>query len=1332
MPLKAPSRASIKPFFGFISLLFYADPTWLDKLLLCVGLIGSIAAGVPFPLIGIVFGQVVDTFNSAVCGDDSAAPSTSGTQSSVNDKILLMVYLAIAIFVLTYTHIVCWNLISQRLAQRVRERYLKSLLGQDIAFFDKLQAGEVSSRLNGDVQAIETGTSEKVGVFITCCSFCITAYVIAFIKDAKLAGMLISLIPAFMIMSVIGGHFVTKYSTRMADYFSSASAIASEALSHVGLVHALGAHERLEEKFRGHLTNARREGIKKALAAAVQAGMLYFIAFSANALAYWQGSRKIADTVEFGGGATVGETYTVIFILVDGKFSSQSPRLRTDEPVGSIVLSQVAPLLPLFGAAVAAFERLRRDIDHEPSIDSTSESGEVLPAVDGAVTFSNVSFTYPSRPEHPVLNDVSFQCEAGKLTAIVGLSGSGKSTIAGLLARFYDPQTGTISVDGHDIKSLNVRNLRGYISLVPQEPSLLDRSILENVAQGLVNSPAHAHLAPILLSGALSKLAERIREGDDIAKAAEKSGLQVSEIVDLVQKATDLADASNFIDKLEYGLATLVGSGGSLISGGQKQRIALARALVRDPRILVLDEATAALDSASEQRIQAAIERASRGRTVISIAHRLSTIRAASKIIVMRAGNIIEEGTHVQLMALENGSYAEMVGLQSVSTKKDADASSRSTTGDQDIDSIESEKADLPTTKETTATKDGSAQAPPARDDGELEAKSISRTLFPMIRPYLLLLLLAFFSALIVGATYPSAGLIFGNTIGSLTPCNPADFIRNRGLLLSGMFFMLAVVEFFGNFTSWASFGTVSENLIYKVRVLSFRSLFKQPLQWHESSGRNPNKLLSYITTDGNALAGFSGSIIGTLFAVVVNFVIALILSHIVAWRIAIVCLAVIPLLLGAGFMQLRSIMRFAEKHAGAFSSSIGITVEAVTNIRTVAALSLEQEILHTYRRSLSAPRKAMVLQSMKSNIWLATSNSAGNFIYAFAYWWGSRNILEGRYTQTEFFIILFAMLVSAQLWGQLFTLAPEISRAKASISRIVGLLELNTDPSGSASGRSTPDLDDGLNEKRDVEALADAEIHSSAAKGAQVEIRDVSFSYPARPNIPVLTSLSLSIQPGQFCALVGPSGAGKSTVLALIERFYRPVTGTICINGLDISRHHGTSFRDDIAYVPQENVLFHGTIRFNLTLGARPGHTPSDAELEEACRLANVHDTIVALPQGYDTEVGSNGSQLSGGQRQRLSIARALVRKPKLLLLDESTSALDAESEKALELGLERAVKGHGVTVVAIAHRLRTIAKADVIFLVEEGKVVDQGTHEDLVKRSESYRVNALHQMVG
>jgi ATP-binding cassette subfamily B (MDR/TAP) protein 1 len=1363
MTISRPSKASIKPFFGFIHLLFYADPTWLDRLLVGVGCIAAIAAGVPFPLIGIVFGQLVDEINNATCANQSGSTS-SGAEAAITPKILMLVYIAIATFVCIYTHLVCWNLASQRLAQRVRDRYLRNLLRQDVAFFDSLQAGEVSSRLNGDIQSIESGTNEKVGVALTCMSFCVTAYIVGFIKDAELAGMLVSLIPAFLLMATVGGHFVSKYTTKLSTSFGSASAIASEALSNIGLVHALGASVRLEDQFRGHLGDARTQGIRKATAAAVQAGLLYFIAFSASALGYWQGSRKVANALEGNGNASIGEIYTVTFILLDG----------------AIVLSQVAPMLPLFSGALAAFDRLRKDIETQPTIDDRSVATNELLQPKGAVELRDVTFTYPSRLDHPVLNKISITCEPGRLTAIVGLSGSGKSTIASLITRFYDPQEGEIMLDGRDIKELNVTSLRGHISLVQQEPSLLDRSILENIALGLVNSPAHAHLRSVLLSNTLANVALAVRGGETLTRAIEVAGTEAIEIARLVQHAADLADVATFIKRLEYGFATLVGSSGSLISGGQKQRIALARALVRDPRILILDEATAALDSASELRIQAAIDRVSEGRTVISIAHRLSTIRNASKIIVMKKGDIIEQGTHDELISLD-GSYADMVRLQSVKTDTGVSSSTRTSLDANSIDVLADEKQPSASedARDSTPSNAVEVSATPTRSQDRIVADSVLKTMAPLVRPYLLLLILAFFAALIVGGQYSGSGLLFGNIMGTMSPCNPPDFIRSRGELLSGLWFMLACIEFFANFTSWAVFGLISERLIYKVRNISLHALLQQPLQWHESEGRSPSLLLEYITKDGNSLAGFSGSIIGklsntalrcshnvlyyvpldlnffhnelditrklcmsgvevrqltcytgTLFSVIVNFIAAIVLSHIMAWRIAIVCLVIVPLLLGAGYMQIRAIGLFATKHAGAFSSSIGVTIEAVSNIRTVHALSIEDEILQTYRRSLKAPRKEMVQQSFKTNVWLAIANSCGGFIYAFAYWWGSKNIIEGRYTQTEFFVILIAMLVSAQLWGQLFTLAPEISKAKSAISRICGLVDLGT---RNDIPSSSPSPEPG-SEKHgiDVEASADATSLQSPQGGARVVFRDVEFSYPARPGVPVLSSLSLSIQPGQFCALVGPSGAGKSTVLALLERFYTPSSGSISINGFDIARHHSFSFRDDIAYVPQDNVMFQGTIKFNISLGARSGHTPSDEEVQEACKLANIHEAIMELPQGYDTQCGSSGSQLSGGQRQRLSIARALVRKPKLLLLDESTSALDAESEKALELGLERAVKGHGVTVIAIAHRLRTIARADVIFLVEGGRVVDQGRHEDLVQRSESYRVNALHQMLG
>ncbi|GJD02076.1 ATPase [Colletotrichum higginsianum] len=1094
---------------------------------------------------GILFGQLIDDMNGATCSE--GVGDTDAYQDAVNEKVLKLVYICIGSFALIYCYTTCWSVLSQRLAQRFRELYFQSLLRQDVGFFESRQAGEVSSRLNSDIQTIQTGTSEKVGIFIATISFFITAYVIGFIKYAPLAGMLVSLIPAYLIASIVCGGYVQKWTGTMSDGMAKASSIASEALSHVAVVQAFGAGPRLEAKFSSHVMVAQKEGIKKAVAAASQAGLLYFIAYSANALAYWQGSKAIAASVAgTGNGTSVGDIYTVVFLIVDA----------------CIMLGTIAPLLPLFGSAAAAFLKLRADIDLQSSIDSVTDEGEKLPStITGEVELRGVTFAYPSRADTDVLKNVSLMCPGGKYTAIVGLSGSGKSTIAGLATRIYDPKAGAVLIDGHDVRTLNVRNVRSYISLVQQEPSLLDRSVLENIALGLVNSPREEHqgLKGALYGPKLGQLAEDLMSGADLNTAAQAYGPEVVEIVRLVQHATELADATIFIDRLKHGFGTSVGSGGKLVSGGQRQRVALARALIRDPKILILDEATAALDSASEYRIQKAVENVSKGRTLISIAHRLSTIKNADNIIVMNAGDIVEQGTHADLVA-RNGAYANLVNLQNIHGVEEDEAPSRTSTA------VES---------------------------------------------------------------------------------------------------------------SAASINIEKHGLLYAIRVRSFRSLFRQELEWHQSENRNPSTLLSVITKDAAAIGGFSGSIMGTIFAVVVNLIVAIIYSHILAWRIAIVCLVIIPILLGSGIMQIRVLSRFEEKHAGAYAEAVGITVESVNSIKTVATLSLEHEIT------------------------------------------------EGRATQTEFLIILVAMLVGAQLWGQMFSLAPEVTRARMAASRIFSLLDLDK------SEVSNEDEASPRSREKDVEAIADPGPRPSPGRGGMsVAFKGVSFSYPARPEVQILDNMSFTIQPGQFCGLVGPSGAGKSTVMAIVQRMYTPSAGTIEVDGADISSFSTTSFRDDIAVVPQDSALFDGSVRFNVGLGARPGQDATDAEIEEACRLANIHDVVAALPEGYDTECGPNGSQLSGGQRQRIAIARALVRRPRLLLLDESTSALDAESERALQDGLERAARG--ITVIAIAHRLHTVRKADVIFVVEAGGVAAKGRHEELMEKSESYRLNAMQQMLG
>ncbi|EAW12139.1 ABC transporter ATP-binding protein [Aspergillus clavatus NRRL 1] len=1304
---------------GYPSLLLAGNPSKIDIGRLLLGIIFAIASGVPFPIIGILFGQLLDDFNAVTCGSDESSQSDAEYQHDINGKILMIVYLAIAQFVAIYIHLTCWSLNGARLAQRLRETYIENLLRQEPSFFDNLPPGEIASRLNGDIQAIRSGTSEKVGICLSSASFFVTAYVVAFIKDYRLAAMLISLIPAYFIMSFVGSHYIEKFSGRMSDYAATAASIASEALSNTVVVQAFGANARLEDKFSKALKSAEQEGLKKATAVGTQSGVLYFIAYSANGLAFWQGSRRIADSVSGdSNGATVGATFTVIFILVEA----------------TLLLSQVAPFLHLFVAAVASHRKLRDDINREPLIDGTTTSGLRLTQAEGGFEFKDVSFTYPSRPEITVLDRISLSLPANKHTALVGLSGSGKSTIAGLVTRLYDPTEGQILFDGHDIRDVNTRDLRSFLSLVQQEPSLLDRSLLENIAHGLINSsnPVHTHLTPILLSSQLADLASEVRDGRDLMVAAEERGSEVVEIVTLVQKAAVLADADGFISALQHGYGTSVGSSGRLISGGQKQRVALARALVKDPAVLILDEATAALDSHSEQRIQRAINNIATGRTVITIAHRLSTITSADNIIVMHKGHIVEEGNHTALMA-KNGAYAELVRLQTIGSASDTkdinietiSKSETSTEGDIEKISLSSDIPEILEKNEVSATETPVSESAEEENEPETPNKSLwalARGYAPALRPHLLIIFMALLGASIVGGAFSGEAVIFGNTVGSLNPCHSPDSIRSKGNFFGLMFFVLAIIEFFANLVSWSGFGWVSEKIVYTVRVLSFRSLFEQDLQWHQSNGRTPALLLSYITKDGSALAGLSGSVIGTLFSITVNLIAAIILTHIIAWRIALVCLALVPLLLGAGLMELRVLGKFEEKHETAYTKSVDIGVEAITSIKTIASLSLEEETLKTYRRSLKGPRKDTFIVTMQASLWQAMTYFLGNLVNALAYWWGSKQIISGNYTQTQFLIVVFSLLVSALLWSQMFALAPELSSARAAMARILSLIEIGSDK---MQGHVRPALPDA----KDVESSAEPKSAHESGTASSVQVRDVHFSYPARPDIKVLNGLSIDIRPGQFCALVGPSGAGKSTIISLVERLYTPQSGSVVIDGVDVTKRRDVTFRDSIALVPQESVLFEGSIEFNIGLGARPGHQATMEDIIEACKLANIHDVIQALPLGYQTLCGPNGSQFSGGQKQRLSIARALVRKPKLLILDESTSALDAESEKLLQDGLEKAARG--ITVIAIAHRLRTIRKADVIFLIDGGRCTDRGTHEELLQRSDSYRANVMHQTV-
>lgn len=1322
-------------FFSYTRLLFSLDYTVTDVLLIITGVFFSIAAGIPFPLLGIVFGQLIDDLNSSQCSPSEE--SSSNVSDGVRQKVLYVIYITIANWCFIYIHCSCWCYVSERIARRYRRRYFESVVKQDAAYIESLSAGDIVSRLVSDVETLQSGTSEKVGLVISTVSYFVASYVVAFIKVPIIAGILISVVPCFFMMSMLG-YLIKRYAGRISTHVNAATSIASSSLSQLPLVHAFNANQSLEREFASHLSATRIDALKKATTHAVQLGLLYFIAYSANALAFWEGSRLIADAVETNDNSTsVGAVYTVIFVLIDASF----------------ILSQVAPFVHVFAAAVGAADRLLAVINRPSDIDGTSEEGDKSASFTTQdIVLQDVRFHYPSRPDAEVLQGVNFTIPPGKHTVVVGPSGGGKSTIVSLLERFYDPTAGQVRLGEQDFRDLNVRYLRGNVGLVQQEPVLLDRSILENIAYGLIVSPIESHqaLVPFAADSTLADLTDMVRSGTPESEALAHFDPKVSEIVELVRQAAARSNALSFIDELPLGVFTGSGTLGSQLSGGQRQRIALARALIRESSVLILDEATAALDSKSEKLIHDALINLPDRVTMVSITHRLATARNADKIIVLEQGKVAEEGTHAELVA-KDGIYAGMIRIQTLANVSPELTPSESSIESEDIpveeDNSVTKEASITVhePKDSTEYTDEKGQQPKeegskskSKDKREHTGWFITKFTFALLRPNFGYIVLGLAAAVIIGGCYIAEAVIFGHTLGVLNPCVGAEAIRGGGELFGLLFFVMALIELFANLVSGFAFGWAAQKVLYRIQVLSLRSLLRQSISWHKSEGRTPGTLLSHITSDATALGGITGTTIGLLLAAAVNLVAGVVVSFAVAWKITIVLLPTIPVLLLSGFMKLRTQARFAERHQKAFADATSVTVEAVDNLRLVSAFSLEKKVYTTYERALREPYDKTLRSIATGNVFLASAFSVSNLVYALAYWWGTRQILEGRYTQTQFFIVMPALLFSTQSCSQMFALAPDISKAGVASTNVTQLLttrsadeELGHKPSKRVSDYDTHLLPEKPHDDEAVPPSGQSDNEKGrvplSAGGIGVELRDVHFEYPSRPGRPALSGLNIKVQPGQFCALVGPSGSGKSTTFSMVERFYRPASGSVIIDGVDVTRQLGTGFRDDISLVPQENVLFEGTVAFNIGLGARPSHQPTQEEIEEACKMANIHDVIEALPDGYQTHCSHDGKQFSGGQRQRLSIARALVRQPRLLLLDESTSALDAESERRMQEALKR-LQGR-TTVIAIAHRLSSIQQSDRIFLIDNGRCAEQGTHVELIQRSEMYRTSVLHQ---
>jgi len=1236
---------------SFFSLFRYANA--MDGILIFIATLASMGNGIAQPLSFLLFGQLIQEFISF----------EQNTVASIVDsmKTFALYYVAIAagMFLCSFFQAAFWSISAVRQVHRLRIHFFKSILRQDIGWFDLHESGGLTTRLTDDLIKIQSGIGDKIGMTLQAITMFFGGFGIGFGYSWELTLVILSITPALMVTAAITGKVMAMFSSKEQTAYASAGAVAEEVISSIRTVAAFNGEEDAIDRYDSKLKAAEAAGVKKAMTIGGSMGSFHVVIFACYSLAFWYGSKMVAD-----GKINGGELMIVFFCVM----------------IGAAQLGQVAPNFEAINVARGAAYHVFNICAREPVINCISTKGKTIKEVDGKIEFKDVYFNYPSRPELKVLDGFNLDITTGSTIALVGESGCGKSTIVKLTQRFYDVDQGVVTLDGIDIRELNVRSMRSNIGVVSQEPVLFDMTIAENIRFGA------------------------------------EFGASQTEIEDAAKNA----NAHDFITELPKGYNTNVGEGGAQLSGGQKQRIAIARALIRNPRILLFDEATSALDTESESIVQAALDKASKGRTTIIIAHRLSTVRNADAIVAVQNGRVAEMGTHKELMA-KKGVYHQLVFMQSMTAdveeidediveslteeqreKVDMLQSLSHTLISSEVDAKLAKKFSRQLSKQLSITKksskniakqvkeeikeeeeDDEAPVPPAPWS---RIMGLNKTEWPYF-------VFGGISAAIVGILPVGFAVFISEliTIFAKTPAEIKEESQMWALIFLGLGFLNGFAMFFASFL----FGKAGEILTRRIRKLAFKAILRQDQSFFDEKDNSTGHLTARLATDASNVNGATSSRLNIMTQVTVMGVLTLAIAFYYSWKLTLLILAFVPLLAIGGAAHMTIFANFAAEESKRLVSASALATQAIMNVRTVATLGKENYFIEQYATYIEKPYRQSLTKSVVFGLTFGISSSIMMLANAAAFSLGGKMVQDGEIEFGDMFKVVLATVFGALIAGEISSMAPDFMEAKISAARIFKLIDrVPLIDSYNTKGVKLPEVEGSIN------------------------FNAVEFNYPSRPDVKVLKKLSLQIKPGQKVALVGASGCGKSTSVGLLERFYDPQEGFVDIDNTDIKTMNLKWLRSQIGLVSQEPVLFARSIKENIKYGMS---TPvTDEQVEVVAKKSNIHSFVMSLPKGYDTLVGEKGTLISGGQKQRIAIARALIRDPKIMLLDEATSALDSESEKIVQKALDVAMEGR--TSVIIAHRLSTVQNADLVIVLQDGLIIEQGTHHELINKQGAY----------
>ncbi|XP_059659095.1 putative multidrug resistance protein [Cornus florida] len=1226
---------------GGMRIFRYADRT--DRLLLLFGTLGSIGDGMSMPLTMLILSNLINKYGSTYSKDHLTL-----SNHLVNEYGLKMLYVAIGVAFSAFIEGICWTRTAERQTSRMMMEYLKSVLRQDVGFFDNQADSsttfQVISSVSSDAHSIRDVIAEKIPNCLTHLSSTIFCFLFSFLLSWRLASAVLPLTLLFFIPGAGFGKLMMNLGLKMKDAYGVAGGIAEQAISSVRTVYSYAGEIQTLNRFSQAHQKCTELGIKQGFVKGLlfgSMGMIYAV-WACQALI---GSILITEKGERGGAVFISGLCVVL---------------------GGLSIMGALPNISFFAEAKAAATRISEMIDRVPLIDSEDDSGKILEEVRGEIEFKEVYFSYPSRSDTLILEGFNLRVQAGETVGLVGESGSGKSTIISLLERFYDPVKGDILFDGCKLKTLSLKWVRSQMGLVNQEPVLFATSIKENILFGKEGAP-----------------------------------------MELVISASKAANAHDFITRLPEGYETQVGQLGIQLSGGEKQRIAMARALIRDPRILLLDEATSALDAQSERIVQEALDKASLGRTTIIIAHRLATIRKANTIVVLQSGRVVESGPHDEVLQMNNGkggAYLRMVQLHQ-STMQTEDTSipyqSSGARSPNILMSAQSPKIPFrarsswqsspafPFSPALSLNWEQSFDMPP-NDDSKDEKPSYptpSWHLLQMNAPEWKRSVLGCLGAVGAGGIQPFNAYCMG-TLVSVYLLKDNSKIKSETKYYSFIFLSLTVLSFVTNHLQHYDFAIMGEHLTKRVREKMLANVLTFEIGWFDSDENTSAAICASLAMKANMVRSLIGDRMSLLVQVFTNASLSFVLALVVTWRLAIVMISMQPFLIWCFYSRTVLMKNMSEKARKAHDERSQLASEAAVNHRTITAFSSQKRLLGLFANTMKGPRKESIKQSWLSGVGMFISQFLTTASVALTYWYGGRLMTQGLISPKQIFRAFFILMSTSRNIAEVGNMTSDLAKAANAITSLFAILDRKSE--------IKPEDPEGIK----VEKI----------KG-EIELRNVFFCYPSRPEKMIFKGLNLKIEAGKTVAIVGQSGSGKSTVIALIERFYDPIKGSILIDEQDIKIYNLRNLRSHIGLVSQEPTLFADTIRQNILYGKE---NATEAEVRNASILANAQEFISSMKDGYETYCGERGVQLSGGQKQRIALARAILKNPAILLLDEATSALDSVSENIVQEALEKLMGGR--TCVVVAHQLSTIQKSDSIAVIKNGKVVEQGSHSDLL----------------